>query len=120
VLFRSLHSKFDPGQTRNLPTTVVSLMPPVFGKKVALPGAGEPLELGDADDLLGDAPLVASALKRLAAEKAPATVAQLVMWNLRVGLDWPVIGRISKSWANPNEVALARHFVNRLKPLAAS
>ena len=109
-----LNAEVKPGQTRKLPTSLVSLVPPVYGRKVALPGAGEPLQIGDASDMLADNALAQAALVRLASEKAPATVVQLVMWNVRVGLDWATIAKISKSWANPNEVALARHFVNRL------
>jgi hypothetical protein len=75
---------------------------------------GEPLQLGDASEMLGDSPLARAALIRLATDKAPVTVAQLVMWHVRVGLDWTTISRLSKNWANPNELALARHFVNRL------
>ena len=37
------------------------------------------------------------------------------MWNVRVGLDWDTIAGSARPWANANEVALARHFVTRLK-----
>ena len=81
---------------------------------MALPGRGEPLNLADEADMLADSPVVRAALLRLSYEKAPANVAQLVLWNVRAGLDWTTISRLSKKWANANEVALARHFVRRL------
>jgi len=109
-----LNARINPGQSRTLPVTSVSLSPPVLGMKVMWPEKGEPLQLGDASEMLGDSPLARAALIRLATDKAPITIAQLVMWHVRVGLDWPTISRLSKTWANPNEIALARHFVNRL------
>jgi hypothetical protein len=74
---------------------------------------GEKLEIKDISDA-GANPLIAAALRRLSAEKAPQTVAQLVMWNLVGGLDWKQIGRLSRRWSNANELALAREFVARL------
>jgi len=103
----------QPGQTRHLPTRLVSLNGPMEDMKVSLPGKGEKLEIGDIRDTGADARFQA-ALTKLAQEKAPETVAQLVMWNLSAGLDWSTIARISRRWANPNEVALARAFVARL------
>jgi len=49
----------------------------------------------------------------LAEEKAPETVAQLVLWHLGYGVDWPTLVQLSREWANPSEVALARQFVAR-------
>ena len=45
-------------------------------------------------------PAVQKALKRLAADKAPETVATLVMWNVSGGMDWDEIAGPSKGWAN--------------------
>ena len=38
-----------------------------------------------------------------------------IMWNLISGLDWKSIATLSKRWANSNELALARQFVDRLE-----
>jgi hypothetical protein len=57
---------------------------------------------------------VQAALKRLAEDKAPQTISQLVMWNVASGLDWGTIARKSQGWANAQEIALARQFVTRL------
>ena len=62
---------------------------------------------------------VQKALRRLAAEKAPTSLSQLVMWNLAAGLDWNTICELSQSWSNRHELALARDFVNRLDTLPA-
>src|SRR5262249_14272863 len=59
---------------------------------------------------------VQKALKRLAADKAPQTVSQLVMWRVG-GQDWDAIATMSKGWANANELTLARDFVARLGDL---
>jgi hypothetical protein len=57
---------------------------------------------------------VQKALRRLAAEKAATPVAQLVMWNVAVGLDWDTIAGLSQRWANRHELALAKDFVDHL------
>jgi len=57
---------------------------------------------------------VREALKRLAAQKAPSTVTQLVLWRVAQGMDWETIEGLAKSWANPQEVALARRFIETL------
>jgi hypothetical protein len=106
------YAALKPAQTRHLPTQVVSLNTP-NGEKPDLPAKGEALRLSDIGQQ-GKGERVASALKRLAAEKAPASVAQLVMWNVSGGLDWSAIEEISRGWANPQELALARRFVERL------
>jgi hypothetical protein len=107
------HAALEPGQTRQLPTKVVSLNPPAADGKVVLPRKGEKLRLGEAGQSLSDARLRA-ALVRLASAKAPETVSQLVLWQLGTGLDWATLGRLSKGWANGHELALARGIVERL------
>jgi hypothetical protein len=102
-----------PGQTRHLPTRVVNLSGPGADGAVAQPAKGEVLRVGGVDGNGAD-PRVASALKTLAAEKAPQTVSQLVMWRLVGGLDWPAIAELSRPWANVHELTLARAFVDRL------
>ena len=59
-----------------------------------------------------------AALKRLAADKAPETVSQLVMWRVAGGLEWATIAKMSKGWANAHELALAQQFVEQLGELA--
>lgn len=109
------HAILRPGQTRHLPTRLVSLNGPNADSRVNLPQEGEALEIGDISQLT-EKPLVQAALKQLAAEKAPETVAQLVMWNVAAGLDWASIRQLAHSWANPQELALARQFVGRIDP----
>jgi hypothetical protein len=102
----------QPGQVRHLPTRVVSLDGPTDDLRASRPGKGEKLEIGDIR--AADAhPMLQEALVVLAREKAPEAVSQLVLWNLG-GMDWQTISKISRRWANPNEVALARAFVARL------
>jgi hypothetical protein len=102
-----------PGQTRHLPTRLVSLTAPAAGGRVVLPAKDEPLQIGDVTDLTNDARL-GLALTRLAEEKAPETVSQLILWHIGTGLDWNTLARISRKWANDSERALARQFVARL------
>jgi len=104
------------GQTRNLPTRLVGLSQPDPEDPVAMPAKGEKLEIGDINQVNGDA-MVQKALKRIAADKAPPTVAQLVMWRVASKLDWNTITRMSKSWANAHELSLARDFVDKLDAL---
>ena len=60
-----------PGQTRNLPTRLVSSRAdPSARPASSLPAKGEQLQLGDIAQV-NDDPRVQKALKRLAAEKAP-------------------------------------------------
>jgi hypothetical protein len=96
-----------------LPTRLVSLNGPDESSHVALPEKEEPLQLGDIGQLTNN-PRIQIALRRLAAEKAPETVSQLVLWRLSAGLDWATIGRLSQKWANPQELALAKQFVTSL------
>ena len=62
-------------------------------------------------------PRVQKALRRLAADKAPTSLSQLVMWNLAAGLDWSTIAQLSQGWSNRHELAMAKDFVNRLDTL---
>ncbi|QDV32639.1 hypothetical protein [Tautonia plasticadhaerens] len=102
-----------PGQTRDLRTRAISLSPPVAGRAV-LPAEGEPLQVGDIGQAeAGRDPVVREAFRRLAEEKAPESVAQLVMWNLIYKLDWATIRQLSRRWANTHELTLARDFVER-------
>jgi hypothetical protein len=104
------------GQTRKLPTRLVSLNPPDEAAGVKLPADGEPLELGDITDINKD-PRVAKAMRRLATDSAATRVTQLVMWNVAAGLDWETIAQMSQKWANRFELALARDFVAHLDSL---
>jgi hypothetical protein len=108
-----------PDQTRNLPTRLASLSAPAAddpNSTVSLPAKGEKLRLGDIHDQSND-PRVLQALERLARDKAPETIASLVMWNVAAGLDWEEIAKRSAAWANDYELTLARTFVDRLGQL---
>src|SRR5262249_12806298 len=104
------------GQTRHLPTRLVALSRPDPANPLALPPKGEKLDLGDVGQVTAD-PRVQKALRRLAADKAAPTVAQLVMWRLAAGLDWDAIAQMAKGWTNAHELTLAREFVDRLDTL---
>jgi hypothetical protein len=107
----------NPGQTRNLPTRLVSVTGPDPEHGLRLPEKGEPMQIvGDISQVNGDA-RVQKALRRLSAEKAPTSLSQLVMWNLAAGLEWSTIARLSRNWSNRHELALAKDFVNRLDTL---
>ena len=67
---------------------------------------GELLAVLDIDALPGASPRLRTAVKRLAQEKAPQTVAQLVLWHVGTGLDWSRLELLSRRWANPGEFAL--------------
>ncbi len=89
-----------PGQTRHLPTRLVGLSEPNPENPVTLPEKGEKLTLGDISQVTDNA-RVQKALKRLAADKAPSPVAQLVIWRVASGgLEWDAIAAMSKDWAN--------------------
>jgi hypothetical protein len=106
-----------PGQTRHLPTRLVNLSAPDLEDGLSLPAAGEKLQiLGDVSKV-NDNPRVQKALKRLSAAKAPTSLSQLVMWRVSANLEWNVIARMSRSWANRHELALAKDFVDRLDAL---
>jgi hypothetical protein len=83
-----------------------------------MPEKGEALQIGDISQLRDTSPLVQAALRQLAAEKAPETIAQMVMWNVAAGLDWADIRQLARNWANSQELALAQQFVSRLDPNA--
>jgi hypothetical protein len=83
-----------------------------------MPRPGEPLALLDIDAQAGASPRLRAAVKRMAEEKAPQTVAQLVLWHVRTGLDWSRLELLSRRWANPGELALARRFVGQLDATA--
>jgi hypothetical protein len=98
---------------------LVSISNPDPESGLTLPEKGERLQiLGDVSDVVSD-PKVQKALKRLAADKAPATISQIVMWRLGSGLDWDLIAQLSQKWANRYEMSLAKDFVNRLDILPA-
>ena len=101
-----------PGQTRGLSTRVVGLNPPGPDGSVAAPQRGERLEIGDVSQL-GASPRVQAALRRLARDKAPETVAQLALWGA-AGMDWSEVARASRGWANGHELALARQLAGDL------
>jgi len=63
---------------------------------------------------VNDEPRAQAAMRRLAEDKAPTNVAQLVMWRVADGLEWDAISRLSQGWANAQELTLARQFVERL------
>jgi len=79
-------ANLKPGQKRDLPTRLVSLSQPDPDSEtgVSFPAKDEKLQLGDVSEINGD-DRVQKALKRLAADKAPATISQLVMWRLSRG-----------------------------------
>jgi hypothetical protein len=95
----------------------VSITPPDLQTGLQLPTKGEPLELVDIAQV-NDSARVQKALRRLASEKAPTSLAQLVMWRVSAGLDWDTIARMSAKWANGYELTLAKDFVKRLDALA--
>ena len=102
-----------PGQTRKLPTRLVSLSEPVADSGLVMPQKGEVLEIRDIHAIEGISPRLRNVVERLAEEKAPETVSQLVLWHLWYGIDWPTLEHLSGSWANRSELALAKQFVDR-------
>jgi hypothetical protein len=107
----------NPGQTRALPTRLISLSRPDADEGLRLPAEGEALQIvGDVAEVNSDA-RVEKALKRLASETVASSVSQLVMWNVAAGLDWETIKRLSNAWANDYELTLAKDFVARLDTL---
>ncbi len=77
-----------------------------------MPREGEVLKLRDIDAIEGVSPRLRDVVKRLAEEKAPETVSQLVLWHLGYGIDWPTLESLSQGWANRSELALAKQFVD--------
>ncbi len=108
------HATLEPAQTRHLPTRVVSLNGPNPQGRVLVPAKGEALQIGDISQLTSD-PWTQAALRKLAEDKAPPTVSQLVLWHVADGYSWATIAQISRKWANTQELALARQFVDRLR-----
>ena len=107
-----------PGQSRDLATRVVSLAGPDDEGGVRLPAKGEPLTIGDVAET-DASPRVREALRRLARDKAPETVSQLALWGAG-GMAWGDVARLSKGWANPQELALARQLVADLDAKASA
>ena len=106
------------GQTRHLPTRLVSVSSPDRDGNVGLPEKGEPLRIvGDVAKVTDD-PRAQKALRRLTGEMAPTPVTQLVMWRLSAKLDWETIAVLSEKWANDYELTLAKDFVNRIDAIA--
>jgi hypothetical protein len=103
----------EPGQTRHLPTRLVSLTPPDPASVLKLLGKGEPLALADIAEA-NDDPRVQTALRRLAEHMVPSRISQLVMWHLCAGMDWSTISQLSGNWVNRYEMTLAENFVARL------
>ena len=68
------HATLKPGQTRHLPTRLVTLSQPQANNPLAMPAKGEKLQIGDIGQLTDDAQ-VQKALKRLADDKAPDRLA---------------------------------------------
>jgi hypothetical protein len=107
----------NPGQTRHLPTRLVSINPPDRETGLQLPEKDEPLRIvGDVAEA-NDSEQVQKALRRLSADMAPTSLSQLVMWRVAGGLDWSTITRLSHKWANRHELTLAKDFVDRLDNL---
>jgi len=85
-------------------------------RPLIMPEKGEKLQIGDISQMTGDA-RVQKALKRLAADKAPWSVSQLVMWHVSSKLEWDTIARLSSKWANAHERSLAQDFAEKLDAL---
>lgn len=114
-----LETTLEPRQERRLPTTVVSMNGPNAQSEPLVPAEGEKLRLSGIDQWTDDT-RTRAALKRLAEAKAPATVAQMVLWYVTAGASWEDIGRLSQGWGNASEIALARQFVANLGTSEAS
>jgi hypothetical protein len=106
----------SPGQTRNLPTRVVSINPPDPEAGLRLPEEGEAMTLVDVAQV-NDNAQTQKALRRLQTDKAPTSLSQLVMWRVAAGLDWNTSAQYSSKWANGHELTLAKYFVNHLDSL---
>ena len=106
-----------PKQTRNLPTSIVSLTSPEGDSDLVLPAQGEKLRIVGDVARVSNNPQVQKALRRLANGLAPASVSQLVMWRLAGGLDWATIAQLSQKWANRYELTLARDFADQLSSM---
>ena len=98
-----------PGQSRGLKTRLVRLGGPNAEGGVDFPAQGEPLTLGDVAQT-DASPKVQAALRRLARDGAPEAVSQLALWAA-AGMPWNTIAQLSKGWASPQELALAKQLV---------
>jgi hypothetical protein len=116
----SLEASADlkPGQIRHLPTRLVSLTPPDPEAGLSMPQKDDRLRIvGDVSRVSND-PRVQKALRRLAAEKVPTSVAQVVMWRLSAGMEWNDIALLAEKYGvRPHELTLARNFVEHLDTL---
>jgi hypothetical protein len=108
------YADLNPRQTRKLPTRLISLTAPDPQTGLSLPQKDEPLRLVGDVSRVSDDPRVQKALRRLAAEKIPSSVSQLVMWRLSAGLEWDEIAQLAQKWVTPHEMTLARDFVDHL------
>ena len=106
----------NPGQTREMATRLVAISSNDPNQPLVAPAKDEPLKISDIGQVSKD-PKVAKALRRLAADKAPNSLAQLVMWNVSGGLSWDSIATLSADWSNPHELVLAKRFVESLDRL---
>jgi len=117
------YTTLKPHQTRHLMTQAVAIDRTQGGRDLKVPPKGARLRIGDVAQG-NDDPRVQKALRRLAEDKAPQTVSQLVMWKVGEGLTWDEIADRSRGWANEHERALAQQFVARLddprEPLSPS
>jgi hypothetical protein len=102
-------------ERRNLPTRLVSLTPPDPEAGLSMPRQDERLRIvGDVSRVSND-PRVQKALRRLAAEKVPTSVSQLVMWRLAAGMEWDNIVQLGEKYGvKAYEVTLAQEFVRHL------
>jgi hypothetical protein len=112
------NATLNPGQSRDLATRIVSLNGPDADGNVNFPAKGEPLTLGDVAQA-GVPPKVQAALRRLARDKAPENISQIVLWAVG-GMAWDDITALSQTWTNPQEIALAKQLVEDLDANAAN
>jgi hypothetical protein len=105
-----LETTLQPGQERHLPTTVVSMNAPDANMRPVVPAKDEVLQISGIEQWTDDA-RTTNALKKLAQAKAPASIAQMVLWYVTSGANWDDVGRLSQGWGNAGEISLARRFV---------
>jgi hypothetical protein len=111
------YADLKPNQTRQLPTRLVGITPPDAQISLMVPQQDEPMRIVGDVAQVNDNPRVQKALRRLAAEKVPSSVSQLVMWRLTSGLEWNDIAQLAEKWVTPYELTLARDFVEHLDRL---
>ena len=107
----SLYTTLEPKQSKRLATKLVRLGADRGGSS-AMPAEGETLKLGEID-ALSDDPRMRKALRDLVQQDVPQSVAQLALSRLD-GLEWDAIDERNRGWANADELALARRFVERV------